>query len=108
MDFAETTILGLIAINPSFQKKAAIVGLAIFIIAFLLGILLAFVAITMPLTDIYQTKYNELTKNDTLKCFDSTNMTNPILIDKLKLRDYCVAYYCSDIPLIGIMPDVKP
>jgi hypothetical protein len=88
------------------EKTTVITMFALFAIGLLLGLLGAFVFISMPLTDIYLTKYNELTKNDTLKCFDSTNMTNPIMVDKLKLRDFCEANYCSDIPLIGQMPDV--
>ena len=89
-------------------KTTLITMLALFAIGLLLGLLGAFVFISVPLNDIYQTKYNQITQNDTLKCFDSTNMTSPILIDKLKLRDFCTAYYCSTYPLIGQMPDVKP
>jgi hypothetical protein len=107
MDFAETTILGLIAINPGFQKKALLIGLAIFTIAFLLGVLVAFVTITMPLTDIYMNKYNQITQNDTLKCYNVSGMLSPIAVDNSKMSQYCRATYCSNIPIIGQMPDVS-
>jgi len=85
-------------------KTTMITMVAIFAIGLLLGLLASFVFISAPLTDIYLTKYNELTKNDTLRCFDTTNMTNPITVDKLKLSDYCKANYCSEYQIIGNMP----
>lgn len=76
------------------EKTTMVTMVALFVIGLLLGLLGAFVFISVPLTDIYMTKYNELTKNDTLKCFDSTNMSYPIMVDKLKLADYCKENYC--------------
>lgn len=90
-----------------YQRYLIICTLAVFIIGLLLGALGAFVVISMPLTDIYTEKYNELTKNGTLKCFDATNMTDPILVDIIKIGDYCRANYCSNYQLIGNMPRVK-
>lgn len=96
--------MGLIATSREFQIKLLGMGISLLVIGFLVGILVAFVFITEPLTEIYKTQYNKLTKNETLKCYDSTNMTQPFLVDRLKLRDYCTATYCSKFQVIGINP----
>jgi len=85
-------------------KTTMITMVAIFAIGLLLGLLGAFVFISVPLTDIYMAKYNQLTQNDTLKCFDSTNMSYPIMVDRMDMRDFCEANYCN--PIVGHMPEV--
>ena len=91
-------------IITEFEKINAITLVSLFVIGLLLGLLSAFVFISMPLTNIYLTKYNELTKNDTLKCFDSTNMSYPIMVDRMQMREFCDANYCN--PIVGHMPEV--
>jgi len=86
------------------EKTTMITMVAIFAIGLLLGLLGAFVFISVPLTDIYMAKYNQLTQNDTLKCFDSTNMSYPIMVDRMDMRDFCEANYCN--PIVGHMPEV--
>jgi hypothetical protein len=101
MDAIEGAILALIATSKEFQIKLFGMGASLVVIGFLLGLLAAFVFITEPLTEMYKTQYEKLTKNETLKCYDTTNMTSPFLVDRLKLRDYCTATYCSEFPVIG-------
>ena len=101
MDMVEGAILGLIATSKEFQIKLFGIGASLVVIGFLLGLLAAFVFITEPLTEIHKTQYNKITNNETLKCYDAINMTTPLLVDSLKLRDYCTATYCSDFNVIG-------
>jgi hypothetical protein len=96
MNFQESTVLGLIAIDKPLQQKVALIICAMFGIGLILGVLSSFLLISQPLTDIYMTKYNQLTKNDTLRCYDITNITYPLMIDKKYLKEYCKQAYCPN------------
>jgi len=89
MDSMEMMIMGLIATCKEFQMKILFIGMSLFVIGLLIGFLISFMMISQPLSDAYNKQYAKLTNNDTLKCFNVTNLYDPIVLDRLEIDAYC-------------------
>jgi hypothetical protein len=96
MDIAEGSIYALIALSKDFQKKLLFAGSGILMVGILLGILIAFVFISQPLIEKYNTQLNKMTNNQTMKCFDTGNMSTPVVIDFPNIQSYCANIYVLD------------
>jgi hypothetical protein len=96
MDIAEGSIYALIALSTDFQKKLLFAGSGILMVGVLLGILIAFVFISQPLIEKYNTQLNKMSNNQTMQCFDTGNMSKPVVIDFPNIQSYCANMYVLD------------
>jgi uncharacterized membrane protein YeiB len=93
MDFMGGVGLAMLAASKELRDKLIIMGIGMLLIGFLFGVLLSFIVITTPLTDAYNTQLMKFSQNGTLKCFDTVNMSTPVVVDFPNIQSYCTNLY---------------
>jgi hypothetical protein len=94
----EDAAIAMISASPAAARKLLILGCGLIVVGVLLGILISFYFVSNPLAQKYNERYAQLTQNGTLKCFNVSDMREPIVLDSLEISQYC-RYYCEKNPI---------
>jgi hypothetical protein len=96
MDMMEGTALAMLAASQGARDKLLIVGFGVLSIGFLMGVLISFIFISMPMTETYNIQMAKITENGSLSCYNTKGMANPAVVEFNNLREYCDNMYVLD------------